>query len=93
MVTMQGLRNRLWVLPKDWCCDKGEEESSTLLLTCSFGRSNPRFSKTILKLSREVFPDSMSLGDTAPQVWGYLLLGIPTGKVLNRKPRGDVLYF
>ena len=93
MVTKQDLRNRLLVLPKDWCGDKGEEESSTLLLMCSFGRSNPRFIKTILKLSRDVFPDSMSPGDITLQVWGYLLLGIPIGKVLNRKPRVDVLRF
>ena len=55
MVTMQDLRNRLLVLPKDWCDDKGEEESSTLLLMCSFGRSNPRFIKTILKLVGKSF--------------------------------------
>ena len=29
MVTKQDLRNRLLVLPKDWCGDKGEEESSS----------------------------------------------------------------
>ena len=55
MVTMQDLRNRLLVLPKDWCDDKGEEESSTLLLMCSFGRSNPRFIKTTLKLVGKSF--------------------------------------